>query len=163
MPQLDPSTYLSQIFWLAITFGATFLIMWRVAVPKIADVLEARQYRITDNHAKAEELNKEAEEAHEAYQTSLADARSEAHDEVAAMNQKIAEEQAAKEAEQQEKLEARIKESEAEIETAVKSAIDGVEGTAVEITEAAVEKLLGESVDKPTVEKAVKSALETRA
>ena len=163
MPQLDPSSYLSQIFWLVITFGAMFLIMWRVAVPKIADVLEARQYRITDNHAKAEELNREAEEAYDAYQTSLAEARSEAHEEVAAVNQKVAEEQAEKEAAQQEKLNAKIRESEAEIDKAVMSAIEGVESTAVEVSEAAVEKLLGESVDKATVEKAVKAALAARA
>ncbi|MFQ5764023.1 MAG: F0F1 ATP synthase subunit B', partial [Rhodospirillales bacterium] len=62
MPQLDVNTYLPQIVWLVITFTVLFLIMWRVAVPRIADVLEARQKRIDDNLDKAAESKKEAEE-----------------------------------------------------------------------------------------------------
>lgn len=163
MPQLDPSNYVSELFWLAITFGAMFLIMWKIAVPKISDVLEARQYRLDDNHAKAEELNREAEEAYDAYQTALAEARSEAHEEVAAMSQKIAEEQATKEAAQHEELAAKITASEAEIDKAIDAALQNVEGTATDVGEAAVEKLLGEAVDRSTVEKAVKAALAARA
>ena len=48
MPQLDVNTYLPQVVWLVITFTALFLVMWRLAVPRIADVLEARQKRIAD-------------------------------------------------------------------------------------------------------------------
>ena len=44
MPQLEQiATYPSQVFWLVVTFVALFLIMWRVAVPRISDALEARQ------------------------------------------------------------------------------------------------------------------------
>jgi len=163
MPQLDPSNYLSEIFWLAITFGAMFLIMWRIAVPKISDVLEARQYRLDDNHAKAEELNREAEEAYDAYEAALAEARSEAHEEVQAMTQRISEEHASKEAAQHEELAAKIAASEQEIDKAISAALANVEGTAVDVGEAAVEKLLGEAVDRAAVETAVKSALAERA
>ena len=71
MPQLEQiSTFPSQIFWLVITFAALFFVMWRIAVPRIADVLEARQKRIDDNLDKAETAKKEAEAAIEAYEQS---------------------------------------------------------------------------------------------
>ena len=60
MPQLDVSTFLPQVVWLVITFTALFLLMWRVAVPRIADVLEARQRRIEDNLDKAQEWYRRA-------------------------------------------------------------------------------------------------------
>ena len=58
MPQLDVTTFSSQIFWLVVSFVALFLIMLRVRVPKISDALEARQKRIDDNLARAQELKK---------------------------------------------------------------------------------------------------------
>ena len=43
MPQLDFSTYTSQVFWLIVTFSILFLLVWRVIAPKVTDALEARQ------------------------------------------------------------------------------------------------------------------------
>ena len=42
MPQLDPSTFASQIFWLVVTFVAMSLILWRIALPRISATLESR-------------------------------------------------------------------------------------------------------------------------
>ena len=71
MPQLDVNTFLPQVVWLVITFTALFLLMWRVAVPRIADLLEARQRRIEDNLDKAQESKKEAEETLAAYEQAM--------------------------------------------------------------------------------------------
>ena len=48
MPQLDPSTFVAQLFWLVLSFVILYLLMWRVALPKVADVLQERQERIDD-------------------------------------------------------------------------------------------------------------------
>jgi F-type H+-transporting ATPase subunit b len=58
MPQLDFSTYLPQVFWLVVTFIALFLIMWKIAVPRIANSLEARQKRIEDYLDRAADAKK---------------------------------------------------------------------------------------------------------
>ena len=92
MPQLDISTFSSQIFWLIASFTALFLIVWRIGVPKISHVLETRQKRIDDNLLRAEEFKREAEAALEAYEASLDEARSEAQAILHEANASLAEE-----------------------------------------------------------------------
>ena len=76
MPQLDISVFAPQIVWLTITFLAMYFLMAKVALPRIAQVLDERQTRIDDNLEKAAALKKEAEDAATAYESSLAQARS---------------------------------------------------------------------------------------
>lgn len=78
MPQLDFATFSNQIFWLVLTLIAIYLILSRVALPRIGAVLAERQGTITSDIAAAEELKHKAVEAEEAYNQALADARSEA-------------------------------------------------------------------------------------
>lgn len=78
LPQLDFSTFPNQIFWLVFTLVAIYLILDRVALPRIASVLAERQGTITNDVAAAEELRMKAAEAEKAYEKALADARTEA-------------------------------------------------------------------------------------
>ena len=78
MPQLDFSTFGNQIFWLVITLVVIYLILSRIALPRIAQVLADRADRISDDLATAQELKDKAQQAEEAYNQSLAAARTEA-------------------------------------------------------------------------------------
>lgn len=91
MPQFDPSTFASQIFWLAVTFVALYVLMARVALPRIAEVLEERSERIADDLERAESLKKEADAVVEQYEAALAKARTEAGAVIAQATQEIAE------------------------------------------------------------------------
>lgn len=79
MPQLDFATFPNQIFWLLVTLVVIYFVLTRVALPRIASVLAERQGTITNDLAAAEELKLKAQEAEEAYNKALADARAEAH------------------------------------------------------------------------------------
>ena len=79
MPQLDFSTFPNQIFWLLVTLIAIYLVLSRVALPRIASVFAERQGSITNEIAAAEELKQRAAEAEAAYDKALADARAEAN------------------------------------------------------------------------------------
>ena len=79
MPQLDFSTWANQIFWLVVTLVVIYLVLSRVALPRIAAVLAERQGTITNDIAAAEDLKQKAVEAEEAYNKALADARAEAN------------------------------------------------------------------------------------
>ena len=72
MPQLDFSTFGNQIFWLVVTLVAIYLILDRIALPRIAEVLAERQDRITGDIAAAEDLKTQALAAEEAYNKALA-------------------------------------------------------------------------------------------
>jgi F-type H+-transporting ATPase subunit b len=84
MPQLDFSTWPNQIFWLLVTLVAIYLILTRVALPRISAVLAERRGTITNDLAAAEELKQKATEAETAYNEALAAARTEAAKIVAA-------------------------------------------------------------------------------
>ena len=78
MPQLDFSTWPNQIFWLAVTLVAIYLILTRVALPRIGAVLAERRGTIINDLGAAEDLKARAVEAEKAYQAALASARAEA-------------------------------------------------------------------------------------
>lgn len=78
MPQLDFSTFPNQIFWLVVTIVAIYLVLTRLALPRIGSVLAERQGTITKDIAAAEELKLRAETAEKAYEQALSDARAEA-------------------------------------------------------------------------------------
>jgi F-type H+-transporting ATPase subunit b len=146
MPQLDISTFSTQIVWLVITFSALFLVMWQVAVPRISDALEQRQKRMDDNLNKAAEFKKEAEAAIEAYEKSLAEAREAAHFAIADANATLLEEAKTKDAELGRKLKLMLSASEESIAKAMEDAMGNVNKVSEEIAAAAAEKLLGEAV-----------------
>ncbi len=162
MPQLDVNTYLPQVVWLVITFTALFLVMWRVAVPRIADVLEARQKRMADNLAKAEASKKEAAAALAAYEQALAEARAEAHAVVSEAAQKIAAEAAEREARQAEQLQRRIEDAEGAIARAVDAAVANLRAAVIEVASTAVEKLTDEAPAEADLAAAVDRTLKAK-
>ena len=78
MPQLDFSTFPNQIFWLVVTLVVIYLILSRIALPRIGSVLSERAGTVTNDLAAAEELKARAVAAEAAYDKALADARAEA-------------------------------------------------------------------------------------
>lgn len=80
IPQLDFSYFPNLIFWLIVALVAIYLILQRVALPRIGAVLAERQGTITNDIAAAEELKMKAREAEKAYERALAEARAEANE-----------------------------------------------------------------------------------
>lgn len=79
MPQIDFSTFPNQIFWLVVALVVLYLILSKVALPRIGSVIEDRQNAIANDIEQAAEFKRKAEEAEATYNSALADARSEAH------------------------------------------------------------------------------------
>ena len=80
MPQFETAApfFWSQVFWLIVAFVVLYLLMSKIALPRIAEVLEERQDKIDDDLAKAEKLKNEAEQVLAEYEKAIADARSSA-------------------------------------------------------------------------------------
>ena len=78
-PPFDTKTFESQIFWLTLTFGFLFVVLWRLAGPRIQGVIGERRKHIADDLAAAESHRRDAEQASAAYQAALTAARGRAH------------------------------------------------------------------------------------
>src|SRR5579875_1229995 len=132
MPQLDPSTYVSQLVWLALTFIPLFVILWRVALPKVGAAIEARRAHIEADLDRAAALRDEASKVLAAYEKSLAGA----HEKARAELRKVADEMAAEAAQRHAALGAKLAEE-----------------------VAAAERLIGVKVSGPMLEQAVGAAI----
>lgn len=130
MPQLDFSTFPNQIFWLVVTLIVIYLILSRVALPRIGAVLAERQGTITNDIAAAEELKQRAQEAEAAYDQALLDARAEAGKIVAAAKADIQVELDAQMAHADAEIAAQTAESEKAIAEIQAGATDAVKAVA---------------------------------
>lgn len=159
MPQLDASTFVSQLFWLAITFVVLYWVMWKIVMPRIADVLQDRQERIDDDLEKAEALRNEAAEVLDAYEKTVADGRARAQAilrEAADQNDKAAAERQTALGEQ---LAQQTAEAETRINAAREEALANIRTVAAETAQAAALRLTGASVTHDEAEEAVAAVL----
>lgn len=154
LPQLDFSTYGNQIFWLVITLIVIYLVLSRIALPRIAAVLAERQGTITNDIAAAEDLKAKAADAEAAYQQALIDARAEANRIAEATRAEIKAELDTAMAKADEEIAAKTKEGEAaiaEIRDNAKASIEEVaKATAQELVSA-----LGGKADAKAITAAV--------
>jgi len=162
LPQLDFQAFPPQLIWLAITFISLYLLMARIALPRIGRVIEERQHRIEDNLKKAEAIRNDAATAAEAYETALTEARAEAHSVMVEVHDQIAGETAAKLADLGDKLEAEMKQAEAHIREEKDKALTALAEVAAEVATSITERLTGAGVSDKDVANAVEAALQAR-
>ena len=77
MPQLNPEFFVSQLFWLVVTFTFLLIFLWRISLPRIGSVLEKREKKINDDIATAKELQEKAEAIQKILENKLRNARTE--------------------------------------------------------------------------------------
>lgn len=159
MPQFDPAVWVPQLIWLAITFGVLYLLMAKVALPRVSQVLEEREERIGESLHKADRLKSHAEQAVAAYEKTMADVRQKAVEEVRIAREQAAAEAAAQHAELSERLAQDIAAAEHRIHQARAAAIAGLRDVAITVSGTAVERLLGTGVEPAAVAAAVDSTM----
>ena len=78
MPQLNPEFWVSQIFWLTITFGILYIVLSKLILPKISDNLELRKSQISDNIEAADKQREESETKLKEYDDVISKSKTEA-------------------------------------------------------------------------------------
>jgi F-type H+-transporting ATPase subunit b len=156
MPQLNPDWFTSQIFWLIIAFAVLYYLLSRKALPRVAEILEARQDRIAADLDQAQRLRREAEDALEKYQTAMARAHDEAHQLLAETQARLQAEAAERHAELGSRLSRQLAEAEARIGEAKQTALKELEEAAATVSQAAAERLAGIKVTKKSAQAAVR-------
>ena len=158
MPQLDFSTFGNQIFWLVVTLVVIYLILSRVALPRIAGVLAERSGTISNDLAAAEELKAKAVAAEEAYNQALSDARAEAAKIVASTKADMKAELDAAIAKADAEITQKTAESEKVISEIRATALESVEEVAKN-TAMALVSALGGKEDAKTIDAAVSNEM----
>ena len=143
MPQFDPSVWSPQIIWLIVSFCVLYYLMSRFILPRLNEILEEREFRISDSLRRAENLKQEAEEAVAAYEKTMADARAKAQQQVQASHERAERLAAERHAELGERLSDELAAAEARIAAARAEAVAGVREMAADVAGMAVEKLIG--------------------
>ena len=161
MPQLDPTTFATQIFWLVITFGALYAILSRVALPRVADILAARRKKIDGDLDAAATLKSEAESVLKAYEKAMADARAQAQATLRQAAEDLAADAATKNAALSERLNREIKAAEERIAAAKNRAVDQISEIAGAAAVQATARLIGRAPDANAVRVAVEAAIKS--
>ena len=148
LPQLDIATYASQIFWLIVTFIVLYFLVAKIAMPRIAEVLEGRQERIEDDLDKAETLKKEAYLVRIEYEKALSSAREEAHEATRRAQEEIAKHGAEVEALANQKVVNMLKDADDRIEAARNEASSDKEIVADTLEQNVARDIIGDTVKK---------------
>ncbi len=163
MPQFNIATFPPQIIWLAITFVVLYILMARVALPRIGNVLSERQEKIDDNLEAAEQLRTQAKADADAYSSELAKAREAARLAIAEATLEVSADAAQKQEALGQRLTAQIKSAEAEIDKAKANARTSIRDAAIGVAQAATQRLIGTAPAEPTTAAAVDRALQARS
>ncbi len=147
MPQLDASTYATQILWLVLCFIALYYLLKTKALPRVADILEARQERISNDLDRAAALRADADAAYEEYEKVVAAAQAKAQGEIKATRDTMLADIAGRTAALDRELAQRITDAEKAVAAARDKALGELEAVAIEAAQAATERLIGVSVD----------------
>jgi F-type H+-transporting ATPase subunit b len=142
-PPFQKETFASQLFWFALVFVALYLLMSRVALPRVTSILEHRRQRIEGDLAEAQGLKDQSDAAITAYEQALADARSRAQALANETRQRAAEQAEASRKVLDAKLNERIADAEKVIADKRAAAMLNVRDIAAEAAVAIVERLIG--------------------
>ena len=158
LPQLDISTWPSQIFWLIVVFGVGYVIMAKIVTPKIGTVLEDRRIRLDDDLGKAREASAEAAKIRAEYEGDLESARNDASAFARKAAAEAAEKAASVESKADKKLASKVATAEKKLATAKAEAMENLNTVAAEAALDAVKGLTGLNATKAQGENVIKAA-----
>lgn len=158
-PPFERETFASQLVWLVVFFVLLYVLMSRVAVPRIGGILAARRDRIAADLAEAERLKAQSDAALAGYEKSLADARNRAQALANETRDKLNAQAEASRKALEDQLNTKLVAAEQTIAQTKSAAMANVRGIAVEAAGAIVQRLIGTQPAPKAVEDAVANAL----
>ena len=146
-PPFDTQYWAPQIVWLVLVFGALYLLMSKIALPRVAGILEMRHAKISGDLATAQHARADADAAAAAHDKQLADARAKAQTTAQETQAKLTAESEAKRKALEAELSTKLVAAEAQIAATKASAMGNVNDIARDTAVAIVEHLIGTKVD----------------
>lgn len=157
-PPFDPRTFSAQLFWLALSFGALYFLMAKIALPRIGEVIEERRDRIQRDLDEAARMKSETDAALKAYEQSLADARGKAQGLAKETREKLAAQTDTERHRVEAELNAKLAETEKRIADTKSRALASVDEIATSTATDVVAALTGKQVSADEVRAALAKA-----
>jgi len=151
MPQLNPEFWISQIFWLTLTFGILYIILSKLILPKISSNLELRKSQIQDNIEAADKQRESSETKLKEYENIVLKSKLEAKNILGEAKENAMKEINAKKDTLDKQIDEEIKKAEKEISVLKKSAPDKISKIARETTSEILKKLIGAEINNSSI------------
>ena len=151
MPQLNPEFWISQIFWLTLTFGILYIVLSKLILPKISANLELRKSQIQENIEAAEKHREDSESKLKEYDDIVTKGKLEAKNIYKEVREKALKDINLKKENLDKQIDEEIKKAEEEINILKKSAPEKINKIAIETSSELVKKLIGAEVNNSSI------------
>jgi len=158
-PPFNSETFASQILWFAITFVLLYLLMSRVALPRVGAIVSARAGKIAADLSEAQKTKDETDAAIAGYEKKLSDARANAQSLAAQTRDKLMAEAEERRKTVEAQLNERLQQAEKTIAQTKTAAMSNVKSIATDAASAIVERLIGNKPEAGAVNDAVEKSL----
>ena len=151
MPQLNPEFWISQIFWLTLTFGILYLVLSKLILPKISANLESRKSQILENIEAAEKQREDCEKKLKEYEEIISKSKLDAKTIFNQAREKVSKDINVKREVLDQQIDNEILKAEDEIKTLRKSAPEKINKIAIETSSELIQKLIGAEVNNSSI------------
>ena len=151
MPQLNPEFWISQIFWLTLTFGILYIILSKLILPKISDNLESRKSQILENVEAAEKQRQNSEEKLKEYEKIVLKSKMEAKSIFNQARDKALKDISAKKEVLDKQIDDEVGKAEQEIKVLQGGAAEKINKIAIETSSELIQKLIGAEVNNSSI------------
>jgi F-type H+-transporting ATPase subunit b len=151
MPQLNPEFWVSQIFWLTITFGILYVVLSKLILPKVSANLEVRKSKILDNIEAAEKQREESELKIKEYEKIVQNSKNEAKSYFNQTKEKVLKDINLKKQTLNKELNKEIEKAESEVQNFKKKAPEKIKKIAAETSADLLEQLIGTEVNSSSI------------
>ena len=151
MPQLNPEFWISQIFWLIITFGILFIVLTKVILPKISGNLETRKSQILENIETADKQKEESQKKIDEYEKIILESKLKAKNHFNEAREKILDNINKKRAALEKDLDQEIDVVEKELSDLRNKSGEKINKIAAETSAELIKELIGEEVNSSSI------------
>ena len=151
MPQLNPEFWISQIFWLVLTFGLLYIILSKLILPKISNNLESRKSQILENIETAEKQREESEKKVKEFEKIILESKIEAKNYFNEARQKILEDITVKKNSLDKDIDDEISAAEQEIKNLKTASSEKIKNIAIETSSELIKQLIGEEANNSSI------------
>jgi len=151
MPQLNPEFWISQIFWLTLTFGTLYVVLSKLILPKISDNLESRKSQILENIEAAEKQRENSEEKLKEYEEIVSKSKIEAKNIFNQAREKVLKDISAKKEVLDKQINDEIGKAEQEIKVLQSSAAEKINKIPIETSSELIQKIIGAEFNNSSI------------